>query len=108
MDYAALQELSEEVGPERTLLVLTKAYDRAGEALSNLTIDKIPDSVLHLAEWDHDAYSLKVENLPKAEPKPVPVVPSAARSGGRAKKAPVTAEAPLFDTPDTDTAGGDA
>lgn len=108
MDYAALQDLSEEVGPEQTLLVLTKAYDRAGEALPNLTIDKIPDSVLHLAEWDHDDYSLKVENLPKAEPKPVPVVPSAARSGGRAKKAPVTAEAPLFDTPDTDTAGGDA
>lgn len=106
MDYAALQDLSEEVGPERTLLVLTKAYDRAGEALPNLTIDKIPGSVLHLAEWDHDDYSLKVENLPKAEPKPEPVVSSAARSGGRARKAPV--EAPLFATPDTDTAGGDA
>lgn len=68
MDYASLQDLSEEVGPERTLLVLVKAYDREGEVFDNLTLEKIPESVLHLAEWDHDDYSLKVENLPKAAP----------------------------------------
>lgn len=68
MDEKELLYLSEEVGPERTLLVLVKAYDRRGEVFDNLTIEKIPDSVLHLAEWDHDDYSLKVENLPKAAP----------------------------------------
>lgn len=68
MDYASLQDLSEEVGPERTLLVLVKAYDREGEVFDNLTLEKIPESVLHLAEWDKDDYSLKVENLPKAAP----------------------------------------
>ncbi|RJF72745.1 site-specific DNA-methyltransferase [Deinococcus cavernae] len=68
MDYASLQDLSEEVGPERTLLVLVKAYDRQGEVFDNLTLEKIPESVLHLAEWDKDDYSLKVENLPKAAP----------------------------------------
>ena len=68
MDYASLQDLSEEVGPERTLLVLVKAYDREGEVFDNLTLEKIPESVLHLAEWDKDDYSLKVENLAKAAP----------------------------------------
>ncbi|MGX9686130.1 site-specific DNA-methyltransferase [Deinococcus wulumuqiensis] len=68
MDEKELLYLSEEVGPERTLLVLVKAYDRQGEVFDNLTIEKIPDSVLHLAEWDKDDYSLKVENLPKAAP----------------------------------------
>jgi adenine-specific DNA-methyltransferase len=81
MDYASLQDLSEEVGPERTLLVLVKAYDRNGEIFDNLTIDKIPDSVLHLAEWDHDDYSLNVENLPKAAPETERV--TAASSAGR-------------------------
>lgn len=106
MDYAALQDLSEEVGADRTLLVLCKAFDRAGDTLPNLTIEKIPDSVLHLAEWDHDDYSLKVENLPKAEPKPEPALAGAAKTG-RKSKAQMAGAAGLFDEPVTD-AGGDS
>ena len=69
-----LAQLSDEVGPERTLLVLCAAF-RAGtrdltERYPNLTVKKIPKQVLARCEWGHDNYSLKVENLPKAPPKP--------------------------------------
>ena len=33
---------------------------------------KIPKQVLSRCEWGHDDYSLKVENLPKAPPPPLP------------------------------------
>jgi hypothetical protein len=36
----------------------------------NLTVKKIPKAVLGRCEWGKDDYSLKVENLPKAPPKP--------------------------------------
>ena len=36
----------------------------------NLTVKKIPKAVLTRCEWGHDDYSLNVENLPKAPPKP--------------------------------------
>ena len=36
----------------------------------NLTVKKIPKTVLSRCEWGHDDYSLRVENLPKAPPKP--------------------------------------
>ena len=104
MDYAALQDLSEEVGPERSLLVLLKAYDRGGEVFDNLTLEKIPDSVLHLAEWDHDDYSLNVDNLPKAAPQPELVAAAARATPGKAR----AGEVGLFDALGADTADGGA
>jgi adenine-specific DNA-methyltransferase len=35
-----------------------------------LTVKKIPKQVLSRCEWGHDDYSLQVQNLPKAPPKP--------------------------------------
>ena len=70
-----LAQLSEEVGPERTLLVLCAAFRAprgGGERHPNLTVKKIPKQVLSRCEWGHDDYSLKVENLPKAPPPPLP------------------------------------
>ena len=69
-----LAQLSDDVGPERTLLVLCAAF-RAGTKdvtgrYPNLTVKKIPKQVLSRCEWGHDDYSLKVENLPKAPPLP--------------------------------------
>ena len=67
-----LAQLSDEVGPERTLLVLCAAFRvlKGGtERYPNLTVKKIPKQVLSRCEWGHDDYSLKVENLPKAPPK---------------------------------------
>lgn len=71
LSHEQLQELSEEVGPERSLLVVCSAFRGRKEGYANLTIKKIPSSVLTRCEWGHDDYSLKVENLPKAPP-PVP------------------------------------
>jgi adenine-specific DNA-methyltransferase len=68
LSHEQLQQLSIEVGTERSLLVLCTAFRGKGEH-SNLTVKKIPKQVLSRCEWGHDDYSLQVENLPKAPPK---------------------------------------
>jgi adenine-specific DNA-methyltransferase len=65
-----LQELSDEVGPSRTLLVLCTAFRGKADRYANLTVRKIPKQVLSRCEWGHDDYSLKIENLPKAPAQP--------------------------------------
>jgi adenine-specific DNA-methyltransferase len=65
-----LQQLSDEVGPTRTLLVLCTAFRGKGDRYPNLTVKKIPKQVLSRCEWGHDDYSLQVENLPKAPQTP--------------------------------------
>jgi adenine-specific DNA-methyltransferase len=62
-----LQVLNDEVGSERSLLVLCSAFKGSNERFPNLTIKKIPRAVLSKCEWGHDDYSLNVENLPMAE-----------------------------------------
>jgi adenine-specific DNA-methyltransferase len=68
LSHDQLAQLSDEVGTDRSLLVLCMAF-RGRPDFANLTIKKIPKHVLTRCEWDHDDYSLKVENLPKAPPK---------------------------------------
>jgi adenine-specific DNA-methyltransferase len=65
-----LQQLSDDVGQERSLLVLCSAFRSKSDGFTNLTIKKIPKQVLASCEWGHDDYSLNVENLPKAPTKP--------------------------------------
>ncbi|MEW6305024.1 MAG: site-specific DNA-methyltransferase [Verrucomicrobiota bacterium] len=65
-----LQQLSDEVGADRTLLVMCAAFRGKPEQYPNLTLKKIPRAVLSRCEWGHDDYSLQVQNLPKAPPKP--------------------------------------
>ncbi|MBF0429092.1 MAG: site-specific DNA-methyltransferase [Magnetococcales bacterium] len=60
-----LDALSDEVGPERSLLVLCSAFRGQVDRWQNLTVKKIPKAILARCEWGHDDYSLKVENLPK-------------------------------------------
>jgi adenine-specific DNA-methyltransferase len=69
LSHNQLAQLSEEVGANRSLLVLCAAF-RGKANFPNLTIKKIPNQVLNRCEWDHDDYSLQVENLPQAPPKP--------------------------------------
>jgi adenine-specific DNA-methyltransferase len=64
-----LAHLSDEVGPDRSLLVLCSAFRGNLGAFQNLTVKKIPNHVRSRCEWGHDDYSLNVENLPKAPPK---------------------------------------
>jgi adenine-specific DNA-methyltransferase len=75
-----LQQLSEEVGTERTLLVLCTAFRGKSDRFPNLTVKKIPTQVLSRCEWGHDDYSLQVENLPKAPP-PAPTLSAAEKRG---------------------------
>jgi adenine-specific DNA-methyltransferase len=70
LSHERLQQLSDEVGPDRTLLVLCTAFRSKADRYLNLTIKKIPTAVLSRCEWGHDDYSLRVENLPEAPPKP--------------------------------------
>jgi adenine-specific DNA-methyltransferase len=70
LNHDQLQSLSDEVGPDRTLLVVCSAFRGRREGYPNLTVKKIPKAVLTRCEWGHDDYSLQVENLPKAPPKP--------------------------------------
>jgi adenine-specific DNA-methyltransferase len=67
LSHEQLQQLSDEVGTERSLLVLCTAFRGKGE-YPNITVKKIPKAVLSRCEWGHDDYSLRVENLPKAPP----------------------------------------
>lgn len=64
-----LQQLNDEVGTDRTLLVLCKSFNGKSDRWPRLTVKKIPKAVLTRCEWGHDDYSLKIENLPKAPKK---------------------------------------
>jgi adenine-specific DNA-methyltransferase len=70
LTHAQLQQLSDEVGPERSLLVVCTSFRGAKEGYPNLTVKKVPKAVLNRCEWGKDDYSLRVENLPKAPPQP--------------------------------------
>jgi adenine-specific DNA-methyltransferase len=70
LSHDQLLQLSDEVGGERSLLVVCSAFRGCKEGYANLTVKKIPKAVLSRCEWGKDDYSLKVENLPKAPPKP--------------------------------------
>ncbi len=70
LNHDQLMQLSDEVGPERTLVVLCTAFRARADLYPNLTVKKIPKAVLARCEWGHDDYSLRVENLPQAPPKP--------------------------------------
>lgn len=70
LTHAQLQQLSEEAGPGRTLLVVCTSFRGSKDGYPNLTVKKIPKAVLARCEWGKDDYSLRVENLPDAPPKP--------------------------------------
>ncbi len=63
-----LHALSEEVGPERSLLVCCTAFRGAPDQWPNLTLKKIPKAVMARCEWGRDDYSLAISSLPSVEP----------------------------------------
>jgi adenine-specific DNA-methyltransferase len=70
LSHNQLEQLSDEVGPDRTLLILCSAFRGKVDKFSNLTVKKIAKHVLYRCEWGHDDYSLNVENLTQGSPKP--------------------------------------
>ncbi|MEM6161930.1 site-specific DNA-methyltransferase [Erwinia sp. P6884] len=59
-----LEQISEEVGSDKTLLVMCGAFRCKADNFANLTIKKLPKALLKHCEWAHDDYSLNVQNLP--------------------------------------------
>ncbi len=70
LTHEQLLQLSGDVGTERSLLVMCMAFRGKAETYPNLTIKKIPKTVLSRCEWGHDDYSLEVANLAPAAPPP--------------------------------------
>lgn len=71
LTHEQLAAISDEVGPERTLLICCKAFQGGNaDAFANLTIRKIPGAILDRCEWGKDDYSLKIEALPLIEDEP--------------------------------------
>ncbi len=66
LSHEHLRAISEEVGSNRTLLICCKAFNANAELFDNLTLEKIPQTVLEKCEWGKDDYSLDVANLPQA------------------------------------------
>jgi adenine-specific DNA-methyltransferase len=92
--------LSEEVGPERSLLVCCGAF-RGKPDFENLTVKKIPQTVLERCEWGRDDYSLNIsEQAPVVALEEVEEEAAAGsagrRAGRRKKKAAPVQELPLF------------
>ncbi len=81
-----LQMLSDEVGPQRSLLVCCSAFRCRPDAFPNLTLTKIPQAVLDRCEWGKDDYSLNVANLPQMAPDE-PARVSAGNEGRIARRA---------------------
>jgi adenine-specific DNA-methyltransferase len=104
LTHDALKKLSDEVGPERTLLICCKAFNSREAAFPNLTIKKIPQTVMSKCEWGRDDYSLSVSNLPLAEADDAPSANGEDKTADaepkpRGRKRKVTADAPsLFGT----------
>ncbi len=66
---AELDDISEQVGAKRSLLICCKGFecDGGGRGAANVRLKKIPEAVLKKCEWGHDDYSLNVANLPMSQ-----------------------------------------
>lgn len=82
LTHDQLKAISEEVGPDRSLLICCRAFQGAHAAdFTNLTITKIPSAILDRCEWGRDDYSLKIAALPMAEDDPATDAEPARRKG---------------------------
>lgn len=90
-----LAALSEEVGENRSLLVMCAAFRCKTDAFANLTVKKIPNALLHRCEWGKDDYSLRIAELsPASEPEPDIAV---AEKPVKARKKKQEGQADLFE-----------
>ncbi len=104
LTHDACRKISEDVGPERSLLVCCKAFNADPDKFDNLTLVKIPSSILTKCEWGRDDYSLNIANLPLADQESDDEADEAATASvkrGRKSKASPDAAPSLFDTPGT-------
>jgi adenine-specific DNA-methyltransferase len=81
-----LAQLSEDVGPDRSLLICCSAYRADVDEFPNLTVKKIPQTVLHNCEWGRDDYSLAVSQLPGVPAEPDSISIDDAETSAATKK----------------------
>lgn len=82
-----LEFLSAEVGPKRSLLVCCAAFRAKKDQFANLTLKKIPQTVLSRCEWGRDDYSLNVnEQAPVKAVEEQVAAATTAKAKGRGKK----------------------
>jgi len=95
LTHDQLRAISEDVGPERTLLICCAAFNARVEDFDNLTVTKIPHAILSRCEWGKDDYSLKIASLPTVvnsereppddDPEPTPKPAGRASRGQKAQ-----------------------
>lgn len=66
-----LQYISDQVGTRSLLICCPPCPEVQSDLFPNLTLSVMPNALLKRYEWDHDDYSLNVNNLPQAT-KPAP------------------------------------
>jgi adenine-specific DNA-methyltransferase len=97
-----LAHLSDEVGTDKTLLVVCKAFS-GKNTFANLTIKKIPKAVMSKCEWGKDDYSLSINALPEPEPSALTASPG---RGGVVVPGPVLRGSRKPKTAESTGAGG--
>ena len=68
LNHEQLQALSDEVGAERSLLVVCSAFRGRKEGYANLTVKKIPKAILARCEWGMMIIRCKWKTCPKRHP----------------------------------------
>jgi adenine-specific DNA-methyltransferase len=86
LTHDACAKIAHDVGPDRSLLICCKAFDAKADAFDNLTLVKIPTSILQKCEWGRDDYSLNIQNLPIAEDDGEPTEDEAPKKAGVAAR----------------------
>jgi adenine-specific DNA-methyltransferase len=105
--HGMMAALSNDVGPDRHLLICCKAYSGNPDGFENLTVRKIPQAVLTNCEWGRDDYSLRISALPvqpngndEADGMAWAETPTAVAQRGRKRKTSAALkERNLFDAP---------
>lgn len=67
LTHEACRKISEDVGPERSLVLCCKAFSANPDSFENLILVKIPSAILTQCEWGRDDYSLNIAKLPLAD-----------------------------------------
>lgn len=64
LTHSMIKALSQDIGPDRHLLICCKAFSGKTDQFNNISVRRIPQAVLSNCEWGRDDYSLRVANLP--------------------------------------------
>lgn len=89
-----LAQISDEVGDKQSLLICCGAFRCKPDAFPNLTIKKIPKTVLRKCEYGRDDYSLEIRQLPP--PPPMEEAPVHTKEERRKRRAEPEGQVMLF------------